>query len=127
MLLRDRVAEVGVRFVEQEGGLSVGDDALEGGGAHVDGVHWTETTSASTSRVRGLPEPFSGERSASRGIDSNASSAWQWAIQSATAWRGLGRRVESADVTHNPLAVFVQDRYLMSAGDSLAKRCAPHW
>lgn len=40
VLLRDADAEIGVALVEQQCRLFVGDDAVEGGGAHVDRVHW---------------------------------------------------------------------------------------
>jgi hypothetical protein len=48
------------------------------------------TRSSNTSKVRVLPLPFSADSTASRGVDSNAVTAWQCAAQSVTATRAAG-------------------------------------
>jgi len=47
-------------------------------------------SSASISRLRVFPEPFSGEITASRGVLSKQSTAWLWKTHSATASRAVG-------------------------------------
>lgn len=56
-------------------------------------------SSSSTSRVRDLPEPGSGDSSAMRGVDSNESTVWQCAAHSVTATAALS----DGNATNRPM------------------------
>ncbi len=83
-------AEVGVCLVDQQRHRMGRDQPEQHRRAHVEGVFRCRAQERQHLEVARLPDPFSGEITASRGVLSKQSTAWLWTTYRATASREAG-------------------------------------